>query len=53
MPISKYFKGKGKKVLAEMKKRYGAKKGKSVFYATANKTGMTAGRKKKTSRKKR
>ncbi len=37
MPISKYFKGSGKKVLKKMKKTYGAKKGKSVFYATVNK----------------
>jgi hypothetical protein len=27
----------GKKVLANMKKRYGGKKGKSVFYASINK----------------
>lgn len=33
MPITK----KGKKVLASMKKQYGAKKGKQVFYASANK----------------
>lgn len=37
MPLSKYFKGKGRKVMAKMKKEYGAKKGKSVFYATVNK----------------
>ncbi len=28
---------KGKKVMASMKKQYGAKKGKSVFYAARNK----------------
>lgn len=33
MPLS----AKGKKTLAEMKKHYGAKKGKQVFYATENK----------------
>ena len=42
MPISKYFKGEGSKVMKSMKDRYGAKKGKQVFYATANKKGMTA-----------
>jgi hypothetical protein len=41
MPISKYFKGSGEKVMADMKDRYGAKKGKSVFYATANKRKQT------------
>ena len=28
---------KGKKVLADMKKQYGSKKGKEVFYASINK----------------
>lgn len=37
MPISKYFGGNGEKVMANMTKEYGSKKGKSVFYATANK----------------
>lgn len=37
MPITDYFKGKGKKVMKSMKSRYGDKKGESVFYATANK----------------
>jgi len=32
MPLTK----KGKKVLAEMKKEYGEKKGERVFYASAN-----------------
>lgn len=36
-PIGKYFKGKGPQVMADMKDRYGEKKGESVFYATANK----------------
>lgn len=35
MPIS----AKGQEIMANMSKRYGAKKGKSVFYATANKKG--------------
>ena len=37
MPFNKYFHGEGDKVMSEMQKRYGAKKGKSVFYATAKK----------------
>jgi hypothetical protein len=37
MPISKYFKGHGEEVMANMKKEYGDKKGESVFYAKANK----------------
>lgn len=37
MPLSKYFKGKGSKVMDAMKKQYGDKKAKQVFYATANK----------------
>ena len=40
MPISKYFKGSGEKVMKNMMKEYGKKKGKSVFYATAQKKGM-------------
>jgi len=41
---------KGKKILAAMKKQYGAKKGERVFYAAANKgtiTGVHGKRKKK------
>jgi len=41
MPVSAYYGGHGKKVMRDMKERYGAKKGKSVFYATANKRGQT------------
>jgi hypothetical protein len=37
MPLNKYFGGKGGKVMDDMKDRYGKKKGKSIFYATANK----------------
>lgn len=37
MPISEYFGGHGSEVMSDMQKRYGKKKGKSVFYATANK----------------
>jgi len=43
MPISGYFKGEGSSVMAAMLRNYGAKKGKQVFYATANKTGMSPG----------
>jgi len=39
-PINKYFKGSGDKVMSSMTKEYSPKKGKQVFYATANKTGM-------------
>ena len=42
MPISGYYKGSGNKVMASMKKRYGEKKGKQVFYATANKQSAMA-----------
>lgn len=37
MPLSKYFKGAGKKVMRSMKEKYGEDKGEEVFYATANK----------------
>lgn len=40
MPISEYYKGKGRSVMASMKKKYGAKAGERVFYATANKMKM-------------
>lgn len=40
MPKSEYFKGHGDEVYESMKKRYGSKKGESVFYATANKRKM-------------
>lgn len=40
MPISKYFSGKGAKVMESMLATYGKKKGKQVFYATANKKGQ-------------
>ena len=36
MPLSKYFGGHGKQVMAAVKKQYGAK-AERVFYATANK----------------
>ncbi len=37
MPLSKYFKGKGEKVMGSLRKQYGPEKGKKVFYALANK----------------
>lgn len=37
MPISKYFKGKGTKVMGALRKEYGSKEGKKVFYVLANK----------------
>lgn len=36
MPVSKYYKGHGREVMADMTRRYGKKKGERVFYATAN-----------------
>jgi hypothetical protein len=48
MPLTK----KGRKILASMKKEYGSKKGKEVFYASQNKgtiTGAHRRRKKKSS----
>lgn len=50
MPLNKYFKGKGEEVMDDMTSRYGAKKGKRVFYATANARKM-APKRKKSSRK--
>lgn len=38
---------KGIKILAEMKKKYGSKKGREVFYASANKGTITGVHKKK------
>ena len=45
MPIKDYFKGDGEEVMDSMTKQYGAKKGKNVFYATANKNKMTGKKK--------
>ena len=50
MPVGKYFKGHGDKVMANMKKEYGEKKGESVFYATANKKGQKPQESKKKSK---
>lgn len=40
MPISKYFKGHGNKVMESMVAKHGAEEGKREFYATANKFHM-------------
>lgn len=37
MPLNKHFGGKGEEVMESMKKTYGGKKAKQVFYATENK----------------
>ena len=37
MPLSKYYSGHGSEVMTKMKKKYGKKKGKAIFYATSNK----------------
>ena len=46
MPIHEYYGGKGERVMRTMVKRYGAKKGKQVFYATANKQHLKPAKKK-------
>lgn len=43
MPLTE----KGQKILANMKKEYGSKKGKSIFYASINKGTITGAEKKK------
>jgi len=40
VPLSKYFRGSGSRVMESMKDRYGAEKGERIFYATATKKGM-------------
>ena len=45
MPIARYFKGSGNKVMKKLKSEYG-KKGESIFYALANKEGMNPKKKK-------
>ena len=37
MPINKYFKNSGEKVMKNLKDEYGNDKGENVFYALANK----------------
>ena len=45
MPLSKYFGGHGDSVMKSMQKKYGDKKAKQVFYATANKKGLAPSKK--------
>jgi hypothetical protein len=45
MPISKYFHGHGRKVMKEMKERYGEEAGERVFYATEAKMKKSKGSK--------
>lgn len=37
MPVDKYYNGHGKEVMRKMRDKYGKKKGKRIFYATAKK----------------
>jgi hypothetical protein len=37
MPLNSYFKGSGQKIMNNLHKKYGDKKGTSVFYALENK----------------
>lgn len=52
MPVKEYFKGSGSKVMSKMKSKYGDEKGKSIFYATANKQDMNPKKGSKKSSKK-
>jgi hypothetical protein len=52
VPVSAYFKGHGSAVLADMIRRHGKKRGKEIFYATANKRGMTPDDRKKALKRK-
>jgi ribosomal protein L9 len=40
VPIGSYYGGDGREVMAGMARRYGRKKGKRIFFATANKRGQ-------------
>lgn len=51
MPLSSYFGGHGKKVYADMVKRYGSRDGKRAFYATANARGQAPKRRVRRRRK--
>lgn len=37
MPVNRYYGGHGRSVMRAMRKRYGKKQGKKMFYATVNK----------------
>src|SRR5258707_1285185 len=43
MPIEKNFFGHGEDVMSDMQKKHGDKKGKQIFYATANKRKQNPG----------
>jgi hypothetical protein len=43
VPVNAYFSGHGREVLRDMERRYGKKKGKQRFYATANARNQTPG----------
>ena len=47
MPLSKYFRGEGRKTMGSMKEQYGEEKGEEVFYRLANKRGQKPGGRKK------
>jgi hypothetical protein len=36
MPVKAYYGGHGRKVMRQMKRKYGAKRGQAIFYATVN-----------------
>lgn len=44
MPLKEYFHGGGEKVMKNMKRQYGEKKGEEIFYRTANKRKMKPSR---------
>lgn len=51
MPISEYFKGKGREVMDKMKDEYGPEDGERVFYATEAKREKKKGSKRRHGRK--
>jgi len=54
MPQSRYFKGRGRKVMSSMRRRYGSsRKAKRVFYATVNKWRTQGTKKQKAAQPKR
>lgn len=53
MPQGRYFKGRGRKVMNSMRRRYGSKQGKKIFYATVNKWRTGGSKKQKAAQPKR
>lgn len=47
MPIDRYYHGHGDEVMADLVRRHGKKKGKEVFYATANTRHQTPARRRR------